>query len=73
MIDQGMGKQINELNLNYFLYCLKFFVKAIQDQSVATGIKDLKFLRIIVYILSWCQSLFTNRTLVGWIPLKKPT
>ena len=43
MIDQGMGKKIKELNLNYFLNCLKFFVLAILDQSMATGIKYLNF------------------------------
>ena len=48
MIDQGMGKQIKELNLNYFLNCLKFFVQAILDQSMATGIKDLNFKELLL-------------------------
>ena len=48
MIDQGMGTQIKELNLNYFFNCLKFFVQAILDQSMATGIKDLNFKELLL-------------------------
>ena len=48
MIDQGMGKKIKELNLNYFLNCLKFFMQATLDQSMATGIKDLNFKELLL-------------------------